>query len=265
MKVTLRQRLGRTPIGQWLRQRRECRAVAHWSPKDEAVAGVYAAFVGPGSLCFDVGANMGHRTKVLRQLGARVVAVEPQARRRAVLRRVFGRDPLVTVAGAALGEQPGELPLFEAQAHTVASLSPDWVRAVSASGRFGAMHWQPSTTVPVTMLDALIAEHGTPGFIKVDVEGFEEQVVRGLSRPVGVVSLEFTPEHLDSTARAIGHLAALGPVECNYALGQTAALCLPEWTGVDDVLRALEALRTDHRAMGDVYIRFLRVRAVAAP
>lgn len=38
----------------------------------------YRQFVQPGALVFDVGAHVGNRLRVLRQLGARVVAVKPQ-------------------------------------------------------------------------------------------------------------------------------------------------------------------------------------------
>ena len=46
--------------------------------------------------------------------------------------------------------------------------------------------------VPVTTLDALIERHGVPSFVKVDAEGFEEEVLQGLSRSIKALSFEFT-------------------------------------------------------------------------
>ena len=62
-------------------------------------------------------------------------------------------------------------------------------RAVASGGE-----WADHAVVPVTTLDALIDRYGLPAFCKIDVEGFEEAVVRGLSRPIPSVSFEFTPE-----------------------------------------------------------------------
>jgi FkbM family methyltransferase len=50
----------------------------------------------------------------------------------------------------------------------------------------------------MTTLDELIGKHGVPVFIKIDVEGFEEAVLQGLSQPVRALSFEFTPSSATS-------------------------------------------------------------------
>ncbi len=52
----------------------------------------YRAFIAPGALCFDIGAHQGAKTKLFRQLGATVVAVEPLPDCFAVLERAFSDD-----------------------------------------------------------------------------------------------------------------------------------------------------------------------------
>ena len=74
---------------------------------------------------------------------------------------------------------------------------------IQTSGRFGDCQWNQTTTVSVTTLDSLFAEHGVPQFIKIDVEGFEYEVVSGLSQPIKALSMEFTPEFLDSTLKCL--------------------------------------------------------------
>lgn len=153
----------------------------------------YAGFIRPGDLCFDVGANLGDRTAVFLRLGARVVAVEPQARCRRRLLRRFGRNPRVVLVPRALGAQPGAAEMKVSEADTISSLSADWIARVQASGRFAGYAWNQTERVEVTTLDALIREHGTPAFCKIDVEGFEAEVLKGLSAPLRAVSFEFTP------------------------------------------------------------------------
>ena len=44
-----------------------------------AMDALYRQFIEPGDLVFDIGAHVGDRVSSFRRLGARVVAVEPQA------------------------------------------------------------------------------------------------------------------------------------------------------------------------------------------
>src|SRR3712207_6729151 len=72
---------------------------------------LYAGFIQPGDLCFDVGAHVGSRVRAWLRLGARVVAVEPQPLCVGVLRACYGRNPAVAVVNQALGAMSGELEL----------------------------------------------------------------------------------------------------------------------------------------------------------
>ena len=155
----------------------------------------YGQFVKAGDLTFDIGANLGDRTQILVDLGARVVAVEPQHSCANHLSERFGDR--VVVVEAALGAELGEAELLVASYHTLSSLSSEWVEAVQRSGRFAEFGWPDRLTVPMTTLDALVAEFGVPVFCKVDVEGYELEVLQGLSSPIPVLSYEFTVERLD--------------------------------------------------------------------
>ncbi len=77
-----------------------------------AMLDFYGQFVRPGDLCFDVGASVGSRTAVFLELGARVVALEPEERCVAVLRRRFRGRPVEIVAGAAGSQSGSELSIF---------------------------------------------------------------------------------------------------------------------------------------------------------
>ena len=45
----------------------------------------------------------------------------------------------------------------------------------------------------MTTLDTLVAEYGEPAFCKIDVEGFEVEALKGLSRPLRALSFEYGP------------------------------------------------------------------------
>ena len=214
----------------------------------------YARFVKAGEVVFDIGANVGNRTAVFRTLGASVIAVDPQPSCVARLRKRFGSDPKVTVVPTALGEQEGEAELLVSNASTISSLSPEWVNAVRKSGRFSAYRWNRSVTVPLTTLDRIIERYGVPVFVKIDVEGFELPVLKGLSQPVGGVSFEFVPEFIDAAVQCVWHLDSIGMPRFNYSVGESMGLALSEWVTAEEISEILISF-PDSTTWGDVYGR----------
>jgi len=192
-------------------------------PTDPAVlAGfrrLYERFVEPGDLVFDVGANIGENTALFAGLGARVVAVEPLPECAAL---IAGDD--VAVECCAVGAAAGQLELHVCSAALdISSGSPEWISAMCAAG-LATGPWDRRLTVPVTTLDALVARHGIPRFVKVDVEGFELDVLRGLSRRVAAVSIETHRATLDKALACVARLDDLGFERFAVSRGHSAQL-----------------------------------------
>lgn len=223
---------------------------------DSKMMRFYAHWVRPGDLVFDVGANFGARTAVFLGLGARVVAIDPQERCIAELRARFGNNDRVKIVQTALGASPGEATMLVSNALTVSSLSPQWVDKVKASGRFEGCRWDKQVTVPVTRMDDLIAAHGLPAFVKIDVEGFELEVLRGLSQPVPAVSYEFVGEAIETAIQCARHVRSLGLIEFNFSFRESMEMQQERWMDIESLSAALRALpRDDIQVWGDVYAR----------
>ncbi len=213
----------------------------------------YRALVAPGDLCFDIGAHLGDRTAYFLKLGARVVAVEPQPLLMAALKRRFAQHPRVALVAAALGAAPGRAELaIDPMNPTVATLSPEFVTQAGNSRGFRRTRWRERIAVPVTTLDALIAAHGVPDFCKIDVEGYEDAVLEGLSRPVPALSLEYLPAALDPALIAISLLDRRGCYRFNRSKGELMRFATSRWVGAAEMIAELKRLPPEDGA-GDVY------------
>ena len=214
---------------------------------------LYRQFVQPGDLVFDVGAHVGDRIAAFRRLGARVVAVEPQPALVRTLQLLYGRDGTVAIEPVAVGGRAGMLELkLNIDNPTVSTASPAFVLAAHGAQGWEGQAWTKSIRVPVTTLDALVARHGSPAFIKIDVEGFEAEALAGLTRPSPVLSFEFTTIQRDVAAACIERCAALGYARYNAMLGESHALVHADWLRGPEIGAWIDALPHDANS-GDVY------------
>jgi FkbM family methyltransferase len=221
--------------------------------RNAAMDELYGRFLRPGELAFDIGAHVGDRVSSFRRLGARVVALEPQPGPARVLRLIHGRDPQVTLVEAACGDHDGTITLRINSANpTVSTASSAFIGAARGAGGWEGQVWDHEIAVRCTTLDSLIARHGLPALLKIDVEGFEAHVLAGLTRRVAAISFEFTTIQRDVAEACLALLETLGPYRFNVALGESQRLELGQFVSAEAMGGYLRAL--PHTAnSGDVY------------
>lgn len=216
---------------------------------------LYGQFVHPGDLVFDVGAHVGDRIAAFRRLGARVIAVEPQPALVKTLRLLYRRDPNVTIEAVAVGSRPGVIELnINVDNPTVSTASVDFIAAAADAPGWQGQAWSKRLSVPLTTIDALIARHGAPALVKIDVEGYEAEALAGLGQPVPALSFEFTLIQRNVAQACLERCVALGYSRFNACLGESSRFEHAEWLGADAIARWLNALPPEANS-GDVYAR----------
>ena len=154
--------------------------------------------------CVDVGANVGAVLRHMVEYAPRGhhVAFEPLPELAALLGREF---PGVDVRNAAVSDAEGETTFYRVRGRdTRSSLSerdapPDQVEPIA---------------VALTSLDAALPDGYVPAFVKIDVEGAEEQVLRGAAetlarhRPTVAFEHDESSRHFGTTSATIVALLA---------------------------------------------------------
>lgn len=222
-------------------------------PRRLAMDRLHARFVRPGDLVFDVGSHVGDRVASFRRLGCRVVAVEPQPALVRVLRLLYGRDRKVALEAVAVGAEAGCVLLRVNSANpTISTASAAFIRAAEGAAGWEGQRWDREVEVPLATLDELVARHGRPAFVKIDVEGFEADALAGLSWPVPALSFEFTTIQRAVAYAAIDRLASLGPYRFSAALGETQRLIDGPWWDGPTIAAWIAALPQSANS-GDIY------------
>lgn len=206
----------------------------------------YRQFVPDGGLVFDVGANVGNRVEAFLGLGARVVAIEPQPRCIQALKMRFGSNPDLTVLPIGLADATGTRTMQLSSNHVLSSMSADFIANPPVEGET----WIEPFDVRVATLDLLIATFGRPDFCKIDVEGFEPNVLAGLTSRLPALSLEFNPKTPQSTLQCVDMLESIGFYQYAFSPGESMTLEGDGWADAGGLRAKLSTA-----PFGDIYAR----------
>ncbi len=214
----------------------------------------YSQIVRSGDLVFDIGANIGHYTKIFYELGANVICLEPQPYCVKKLESEFASDPKIKIVDKGVASYEREMELnIDLENHATATFSEKFIK----EGPFNNRKWDKKVVVQMTTLDKLIVQFGVPKYCKIDVEGFELEVIKGLSQQIPLISFEYSRSMPEIMVGVVDHLNSLGDLQFNFTYFDSPfKFELKEWSPdreyVFDLIK-----RSKRKFAGDLYVRFV--------
>lgn len=194
---------------------------------------------------FDIGANEGFVTEVFLETGLSVVAVEPDERNILILQTRFRNNSDFQLHSCAIAAANGKLPLYlQNDGTALSTVSTKWKSIIEKGDyRFHSSYADQPGMVDAITIDQLIAEHGLPVFLKIDVEGYETEALKGLSRSVPLLVFEaILPEFMPETLECLEMLNRLEPGMV-YNYGSNHELCVSGFIKYVDFCQLLKDLK----------------------
>jgi len=216
---------------------------------------IFENIIKNNDLVFDVGSNLGEKSEIFLSLGAKVVAFEPQFECYShTLNNLSGNSNFFS-ENVGLDSKVGTEKIYIASYHTISSMSKKFIEE-SKKERFAGYNWNNERVINIDTLDNMISKYGKPSFIKIDVEGYELNVLKGLSTPIDFISIEFNPELCDVTLDCINYIDNLnGKSLYNYGYRNEPEFKYDEWVSKDEIINYLKSVNDFKFEFGDVYCK----------
>lgn len=207
----------------------------------------YAGLLPTGTLVFDIGANVGLYSDALEAIGARVIAVEPNSDCVRHIELTY-RGRAIEAVHAAVGPQNGLAALHLSDDHDDSSTIMD------QKLNNGQLSNARRVTIPVITLDCLISHYGAPGYIKMDVEGYESAVLDGLSYQPPLLSFEFHHLYAKRALTCLDKVMFGAHSEFNVFDANGVGFELSRWVSRTEIKTIAERI-ADEKTYRDIYVR----------
>lgn len=161
-------------------------------------------------LIFDIGANTGNFSEECLSAypDCSIVAVEANDSLISVLKDKFSNHNNMTILNYLVSSINNEhIDFYLGNVNTISTASRDWM---SLSRFANECHWKTVLKKETINLDRLIQIYGSPDLIKIDVEGYELEVIKGLTSKQSEICFEWTEEQYVNLNQIIEYLSILG-------------------------------------------------------
>ena len=208
---------------------------------------LYSSLIKKDDLCFDIGANKGLKSKLFLSLGARVIAFEPQSSCSKFLNDINNKN--FNYLPYAVGPRDEIKNLNIANHIEVATFSNEFIDYFKND----SLEWSEIEEVKVKKLDTLIKKYGIPYFCKIDVEGYELDILSNLTYEIPIIEFEFTGGFITNTIKII-ELLNKQNTYFNFILNENPKFELKEWVKAKKMITIINDLPIN-RLHGNIFVK----------
>lgn len=211
----------------------------------------YTSFLPNCNLIFDIGANDGHKTGAFLTISQRVVCCEPDERNFRTLQiRFRQKRKRILLEKVALGSSQATTEMFIHHPGSAFNTLNEKFKQVTEADNLTKwdekIQFRTKKEVQLTTLDRLIEKYGRPFFIKVDVEGYELEVIKGLNQPIPFISLEcLLPEFADELRQILAILIKLDP-DAQFNISVHEQLLFKSFVSISEIRKFLYNFDQNH-------------------
>jgi len=187
-------------------------------------------------IAFDIGCNEGIITEKFLKNYDLVISIDGDPAMCNMVKRKYECDKL-RVHNNIVSDSVGKiLDFYISPMNTISTAEKKWIY----DGRFfGKYTWDKTIKVETITLDKLIQIYDVPDIIKIDVEGHELKVLKGLSNPVTELYFEWTEEFFDDAVKCVEHLQDIGYSKFGFTYADNGNIEYRKWENLtihDDIV-----------------------------
>ena len=207
--------------------------------------------INKGDLYFDIGAHLGEKSKPFIEKKIRTIMVEPLPACVKSLKKLYCKNSIVKIIPKGLGSKNTKKILsINKQMPTTSTFAKHW-----KSGRFSNLTWSGKTQIQITTLDNLIKKFGNPQYIKIDVEGYELNVLKGLTKKSGIISFEMTSEFFSDAIKCLNYLKKLSYNSFTFSIGEQKKF-FSDWSDYKTIINLIKKeIKKDKLFWADIYCK----------
>lgn len=160
---------------------------------------------------YDIGANIGRFTEVnlTKYKNCEFIVVEANPNLIPILEKKFESNKNIKILNLCVSELDGYVDFYISESDpisTISTASKEWIN----ESRFNNTKYNSPIKVKSISIDSMISEYGVSNYTKIDVEGYEYEIIKGIKKNIGLLSFEWVEEMILDIKNSLYHLKSIG-------------------------------------------------------